>query len=649
VSLLSGRDLGKAYGPQTLFAKATLAIREGERVGLLGYNGAGKSTLLRVLAGVDPPDEGVVERKRGLRLMYLAQEPQLPPELTPRAIVLEGLAEWHAASSRHTEVTARIAGGESSDALLAEQAQLSERIEHLGGWEQEHRALEMLERLGVREAERAVGTMSGGEQRRVGLAKILAAQPDLAILDEPTNHLDVEVIEYLEQYLLERFTGSVLLVTHDRYVLDAVCDRTLELERGVLSEFAGNYSDYLEQKAELLAHAERGEQNRQNLLRRERAWLMRGARARSTKQKARISRAHALMAIEAPKAAASAELSGLEAGASETGKTVLELHDVQMQLGGRTLIDGLTLYMAQGERMGVIGPNGAGKTTLLGLVAQELTASRGRVVLGTRTKIAYFDQARAGLRGDWSIFDNVAGREGAERDGGGQIQIGALTLDMRSYLERFLFDGGKQRQKVAALSGGERARVALAKALRTGANLLLLDEPTNDLDVTTLSELEELLTGWPGCAIVVSHDRAFLNRVATSMLAFEGGGKVVRYEGNYDSYRSLRAQAPSAAAAPAQAKPSRETSRAPSNTPPQAAAKPLSSKERRELDGIMDAIGAAEARVGVLESALADPALYSQGADAAKRKQSEYDSARAEAARLMARWEELEARNRRKL
>jgi ABC transport system ATP-binding/permease protein len=641
VPILSARDLVKAYGPRPLLAGVSLTIEAGERVGLLGANGAGKSTLLRVLAKVEPADEGVIDRRRGASILYLPQEPKLQEEASPRQIVEQALSEWHAALARHAEVTGAIARGEGNDELLADQAHLAESVERLGGWDRDHLVVEMLARLGVRDVDRSVGSMSGGEQRRVALASILVARPELMILDEPTNHLDVETIEFVESYLAERFEGGVLVVTHDRYVLDAIADRVVELDRGVLTEFSGGYSEYLEQKSQALAHEQRVEQNRLNRLRRERAWLLRGAKARTTKQKARIERARALMAIEPPVEAARTALSGLQAGAQRLGKTILDLADVKIAIGGRTLIDGLTLSMLPGDRIGVVGPNGAGKTTLLRLTAGEVAPSAGLVTIGKNTRIAYFDQTRAELRGDWSVFDNVAEREGAERAGGGQVQIGAETMDLRVYLERFLFDGHKQRQKVSALSGGERARVALAKTLRGGANLLLLDEPTNDLDVATLGELEDLLVAWPGAALVVSHDRFFLNKVATSILSFEGDGRVVRYPGGYDSYRRLREEALALAAMKAEV----EAAPAPVPAPrSSASSKRLTHAERIELETILDRISEAEARVAKIEAELSDPSVYGKGAEAMKQLRADYDVAAAEVTRLLARWEALESR-----
>ncbi len=544
--VITAHSVTKAYGLRPLFDQATFTIRRGEKVALLGPNGTGKSTLLRVLAGLEPVDTGTIDRRRDAVILYLPQEPELDPARTPREIAREGLTQWHAAKSKYDEVSERIGAGETTDELMAEQAKLAEDVERLGGWSRDHEVDEILLHLGVIDVERPVGTMSGGEKRRVALARILVAKPDLAIFDEPTNHLDADTIAWLEEYLVREFPGAVLLVTHDRYVLDKVATRVFDLENGQVTEYTkrsdreGAFVDFLEQKAERLAQAGRVESNRQNFLRKEIEWLRRGPKARSTKQKARIQRAETAISADGPRLRGEVELVGLEAGSSRLGKTILDIQNVSLDLGGRRLIDDLSLRLVKGARVGIVGPNGAGKTTLLKLVTGELVPTSGKVTKGLQTKIAYFDQSRSTLRDDWTVFDNVAEREHSDKTGGGTVTIGDRVLGMRAYLELFMFDGAALRRKVSALSGGERARVALALALKTGANTLLLDEPTNDLDMDTLGALEDLIETWPGCVLVVSHDRWFLDRVATSILAFEGGGKVQLYAGNWESYREQK-------------------------------------------------------------------------------------------------------------
>ncbi|HVH43943.1 MAG TPA: ABC-F family ATP-binding cassette domain-containing protein [Labilithrix sp.] len=551
--VLTAHAVTKAYGLKPLFDGATFTIRRGEKVALLGPNGTGKSTLLRVLAGLEPLDTGSIDRRRDASILYLPQEPELDPTLSPREIARQGLELWHAAKLRYDEVSTRIGEGETTDALMAEQASLAEDVERLGGWSRDHEVDEILLHLAVRDVERPVGTMSGGEKRRVALARILIAKPDLAIFDEPTNHLDADTISWLEQYILTELTGAVLFVTHDRYLLDTVASRVFDLEDGRVSEYTkrndavGAFEDFLEQKAERFAHAERVESNRQHFLRKEIEWLRRGPKARSTKQKARIQRAETAIAAEGLRVRGEVELGGLETGSSRLGRTILELVGVSLDLGGRRLLDDLTLRLVKGNRIGIVGPNGVGKTTLLRLVTGELSPSAGTIERGVNTKFAYFDQARTTLRDDWTVFDNVAEREGADRTGAGVVTIGDRTLEMRAYLELFMFEGAALRRKVSALSGGERARVALALALKTGANVLLLDEPTNDLDIATLGSLAELIESWPGCVIVVSHDRFFLDRVVTSILSFEGDGKVQLYAGNWESYRDQKREEAKAA------------------------------------------------------------------------------------------------------
>jgi len=635
--VLSARHVSKSYGPQTLFSDVSLTVTRGERVGLLGINGTGKSTLLRVLAGAEPTDEGTIDRRRDATILYLSQEPELDGEKTAREIVAEGLAEWSEAKSRHVEVSKKIEAGDSS--LLTEQSELAERIEHLGGWTRDHVVSDVLDRLNVLERDCPVASMSGGERRRIALARLLVARPTLAILDEPTNHLDAATIEWLETYLATEWDGAVLMVTHDRYVLEAICDRIIELDQGKLHETQGGYSDYLEQKAARLSHEARAESNRLNILRRETAWLMRGAKARTTKQKARIQRAEALVAAEPPKAAARVELGGMESGAAQMGKSILDLEHVTLDIAGKTLVRDLDLHLVLGDRVGIIGPNGAGKTSLLRAVVSELAPAKGKLVLGARTRVAFFDQSRALLRDDWSILDNVAEREGAVRTGAGVVTIGKETIETRTYIERFAFDASKQRQLVGSLSGGERARVALAKILKSGANLLLLDEPTNDLDITTLAALEDLLADWPGCVLVVSHDRYFLDRVATTILAFEGDGRVVRYPGNYSTYLSLRPEPEAAAAKSVSSPPPAKKS-----TDSAAGPKALTYAERLELEGIMDKIAAAEEKVTAIERELSDPALYATRGEDAKRLTTDLETARAEVAALTSRWESLESR-----
>jgi ATP-binding cassette subfamily F protein uup len=544
--VLTAHAVTKAYGLRPLFDQATFTIRRGEKVALLGPNGTGKSTLLRVLAGLEPLDTGSIDRRRDASILYLPQEPQLDPARTPREIAREGLTLWHAAKERYEVISQRIGEGETSDELLHEQASIAEDVERLGGWSRDHEVDEILLHLGVHDVERPVGTMSGGEKRRVALARILVAKPDLAIFDEPTNHLDADTITWLEEYLVRDFPGAVLLVTHDRYLLDKVATRVFDLEYGQVTEYTkrndsvGTFEDFLEQKAERFAHAERVESNRQNFLRKEIEWLRRGPKARSTKQKARIQRAETAINAEGLRVRGEVELVGLEAGSSRLGGTILEVLDASLELGGRRLIDDLTLRLVKGDRVGIVGPNGAGKTTLLKLITGELAPTAGKVVRGVQTKFAYFDQARTTLRDDWTVLDNVAEREHSDKVGAGVVTIGDRVLEMRAYLELFLFEGAALRRKVSALSGGERARVALALALKTGANVLLLDEPTNDLDIATLGSLAELIESWPGCVLVVSHDRFFLDRVVTSILAFEGDGKITQYAGNWESYRDQK-------------------------------------------------------------------------------------------------------------
>jgi ATP-binding cassette subfamily F protein uup len=640
VPVLAAQDIHKAYGSQQILSGVTLTIRTGERVGLVGNNGSGKSTLARILGGVELPDTGTLSRRRGAEVAYLDQDPTFEPSLTPRRVVEAGLAAWSDAKARHERASVSLSRGDGDqEALLAEQEAAAGDVERLGGWDVMHQVEAILGHVGVLRPDQPIGTLSGGERRRTALARILIARPALAILDEPSNHLDVETVDWLEGYLLNEHPGALLLITHDRYLLDRVAQRTLEVDQGVVHSYDGGYEDYLEAKAERMAHEARTESNRQNFLRRELEWLRRQPKARSTKQKARIDRAEAAKAVNAPKQDKAALLA---LDAVRTGKTILEFRKLSLAAGDKPLVKGLDFILTAGERLGVVGRNGTGKTTLVRAILGDVTPTSGEVVVGRHTKIAYFDQHRAQLDDDKSIFDNVAGDNS-------RIQIAGESLDVRSYLERFLFDSYKQRQPVASLSGGERARVALAKILSRGANLVILDEPTNDLDVATLGALEQLLTDFEGCAIVVTHDRYFLNRVATSILAFQGDTEVVRYAGNYDDYRTQRARADdekaekAERAARAVAVPARDAAR--DVAKPKAAARAkLTFAEQKELDGLPDRIEAADRAIAEVEAALADPSLYAtRGAEVSKLT-ADLERRRAEATAMLARWEELETR-----
>ncbi len=647
MSVLAALDIDKAYGERVLLAKASLTIGEGERVGVVGRNGAGKSTFAKILAGVEPADGGSIALRRGARVAFLAQEPALDESRSVRATVEEGLEAWLAARTKHEEITARIAAGETTEALLTEQLAASAEVERLGGWDRSHEVERVIDHLGIGGViERPAGQLSGGQRRRVALAQVLVGAPDVMILDEPTNHLDADTIDWLERYLADEFRGAVLFVTHDRWLLDRIADRTIEVDRGTVYPYEGGYAAYLEAKAERFAIAERTEKNRQNFLRTELEWLRRQPKARGTKQKARIERAEAAKASGPMRDEGRVELS---AEVTDAGRSILDVRGLDVKLGERHLVKGLDLAMTTGERLGILGPNGAGKTTLLRAIlasASEGGANRGdlgsglsfegAIGLGRRVRVGYLDQERAALDGDLSVFDCVARAVPS---------VDKERIDPRSYLERFMFDSHAQRKKVAALSGGERARLALARLLASAANLLLLDEPSNDLDTDTLSALEEFLSSYEGSLLVVTHDRYLLDRVTTGILCFEGDGRVTRYAGAYQAYASARArEADERKAAKSAAPKSAAPVKGDKGEKPKPAG--LSKNEQRELDGIMDKIDEAEQAAAAIEAELGDPALYAAGADPSKAAavQARLDEARAKVAKLTARWEDLESK-----
>jgi ATP-binding cassette subfamily F protein uup len=637
VTALTADHVARSLGSSHILKDVSLTIDLGERVGLIGANGSGKSTLARILAGIEPPDSGVVARRRGLRTMLLAQEPELDDAMTVFQAAESGLSHWRDATLRF-EALAHLLEQDSSDrdALLHEQSELATLIETLGGWDPRHRIQSFLDRLGLNRPNDIVGNLSGGERRRVALARLLVAAPDIAILDEPTNHLDADTVAWLEEWIMREFQGAMMIITHDRYLLDRAVTRIAELDLGMVRSYPGRYRDYLALRAERLAQEARVEARLVNTMRREQEWLSRGPAARTTKQQARIQRAQELSETIVSNRREVVKVN-LEGALAKGGKRILEFRGVSLSLGGRQMFRDLDLILTPGERIGIVGPNGAGKTSLLKLVLGELAPTKGEVVVGLNTKVAYFDQTRGAVDLERSVLEHFT----ADAD---RVRVGDRWIEPHAWLDRFGFDGARQRQKAAMLSGGERARLALALLLRGEANLILMDEPTNDLDLATLGVLEEFLLDWPGTALVVSHDRYFLDQVATSILSFEGDGEVVHDRGDWDAHREARDARRDARKAAARG-PARNADLRRTTSPDLKVVKSLSPPELKELEGLPAKIDEAEAEVLRIEALLADPALYAGGAvDAVNAAMASGEAARKRVEALMARWEALELR-----
>ncbi|HET7752746.1 MAG TPA: ABC-F family ATP-binding cassette domain-containing protein [Anaeromyxobacteraceae bacterium] len=657
MTLLHAAGLRLAFGSRTIFDGLTFTIEEGERVGLVGVNGSGKSSLMRMLARASEPDAGEVQLRRGALVTYLPQEPRFAADATVASELEVARAPLRAALEAHARLAERLES-ERDDAvherLLGELAALSDRIEHLGGWDTAHEARTLLDRLGVKDWDRPVADLSGGTRKRVAIARALLTHPDLLLLDEPTNHLDADTVDWLEEEL-DRLSGALLLVTHDRYFLDDLVDRIVEITPGAgVTSYPGNYQAYLEQK--LLQEELDGvaQHKRERWIAQEVAWLRRGVEARRTKSKARIDRARRLMAERGYTAPRVADLQ--VAPAPRLSHVVLEAHGLEKRFGGHEVLAGIDFTLLRGERVGIVGPNGVGKTTFLRVLLGELPADAGEAVSGKRTQVAYYDQQRAQLDPEQTVYE-AAGGSPPGRAGEDFIELSGRRVALRDYLDDLLFPTSMQRMQVKALSGGERNRLLLARLFLQGANVLVLDEPTNDLDLVTLNVLERLLLGFDGSVLLVTHDRYFLDKVATAILAFEGEGKATRYPGNYEMYRTLKEQAEreAAASAPVRAdapRAGRAAARAEAGGAADAGAEPspearrprkLSFKEQRELEGMEEAILAAEARKGALEATLSDPSTYATDGASVPRLRAELDEATAEVERLYGRWQELEA------
>ncbi len=524
------KGLTKTFpGGRKIVENVWLSFLPGAKIGVLGLNGAGKSTLLRIMAGVDTEFDGEAWAAEDLRVGYLPQEPALDPEKDVFGNVMEGVAEKQALLDRFNSVAARFAEGlsaEEMERLIDEQAELQAEIDAAGAWEIDREVEIAMNALRCPPGDADVGTLSGGERRRVALCRLLLSRPDMLLLDEPTNHLDAESVAWLERYL-DGYPGTVVAVTHDRYFLDNVAGWILELDRGKGLPFEGNYSAWLENREKRLVQEEREESARQRAIRQELEWVRQSPRARQAKSRARLSAFEKLVAESRDRAPDRQQI--MIPPGPRLGDLVIEAEGISKTLGGKLLIENLNFKMPPGAIVGVIGPNGAGKTTLCRMITSQVQPDFGVLRTGDTVGLGHVDQSRDMLDDGNTVWEEISG-------GLDVIDLGGRTLQSRAYAAGFNFRGADQQKKVGQLSGGERNRVHLAKVLKSGANVLLLDEPTNDLDVDTLRALEEALLEFPGCVVVVSHDRWFLDRIATHILAFEGDSQAVWFEGNYAAY-----------------------------------------------------------------------------------------------------------------
>jgi ATP-binding cassette subfamily F protein uup len=623
-ALLSANEIRLTYGYQTLLDGVTLAIGAGEKVGMVGRNGCGKTSLLKILSAQSAADSGEIARRRGLRIGYLPQEFELDPDLSVGENIAAGAADL-------VEAVRRYETGDGSDAELEDLLHL---IDHADGWNLEARIKSAVTALGAPPLDAPTAPLSGGEKRRVALCRALACQPDLLLLDEPTNHLDAESISWLEDYL-RGFPGAVIFVTHDRYFLDVIATRIIEIDEGRAFSHPGNYTAFLEAKAVRKQIAEQTERRRQRFLREELEWVRSGVKARGTKSRNRLDKFYEIEGMEAPPEEREMDL--LIPPPPRLGDIVVEMENAGVNVGTaahpRWLFRHLNLKLEPGQCTGIVGRNGVGKTTLLKLCLGQIPPSEGSAVIGKRVKVNYIDQTRMQLDGTGSLLDEIA-------DGNEKLMFGDQMLGARAYLRRFLFNDQRINERVDLLSGGERARLMLAKVLKNGGNLIVLDEPTNDLDLPSLRMLEEALADFDGSVICVSHDRYFLDRICDQIIAFEDGGIFVQ-PGNYSYYLEKRhareaAQRAQASAAAREAESRRKVS---------AATKPrkLTLKERSELEGIESVILAAEQELEMLEVRLNDPEFQAANFAQIPALVEKLAAAKNEVTRLYGRWEELEA------
>ncbi|MCI4441594.1 ATP-binding cassette domain-containing protein [Tibeticola sp.] len=628
MALINLHDAHLAYGHVPLLDGASFALEAGERVGLIGRNGTGKSSLLKILAGMEHLEDGRVQFQSGVRVAYVAQEPALDPAHSVAQSVREGLREVVDLVERY------VRGDGDLDALQA-------AIEARDGWNWERRVEETLQRLHL-EASAPIGALSGGMRKRVALAQALVTRPDVLLLDEPTNHLDLEAIEWLEGLLLD-FKGSAVVITHDRAFLDAVSTRIVELDRGQLRSYPGNYTQYQALKDEQLAQEAVVQAKADKLLAQEEVWIRKGVEARRTRAQGRIVRLERLRAARAARREVLGRVRMEVASGQPSGKIVAELTDVSKAFGARTVVRKLSTTILRGDKVGLIGPNGAGKTTLLKLILGELSPDSGQVRQGANLQVAYFDQLRNALDLDATLEDFIS-------PGSEWIEIGGKRQHVKSYLGDFLFSPARAASPVRSLSGGERNRLLLARLFARPANVLVLDEPTNDLDIDTLELLEDLLQSYEGTVFLVSHDRRFLDHVVTSTLVAEGDGLWREYEGSVEDWltQSARSRAIQEASKTGASQDRNTLAGAQKDHKPRPApaARPakLSYKEQRELDGLPARIEALEAEQAALRAELADGSLYSRDPQRAAALHARDAAIEDELMAALERWEALSAR-----
>lgn len=579
MALMTLRNVSKDYGLKVLLQSASFSVGDRDRIGLIGRNGSGKSTLLRILAGLETADSGDIQRQSGLRTVYVPQDPQLDPERTVLEQVFADAGEQLQLVRDYEAISEQLATaeGEAAAALMARLTSLSQQLDAQDAWGLETQAKIVLSRLGIHNFLQRVGDLSGGYRKRLGLASALLADPELLLLDEPTNHLDADSVEWLQSFL-SKFRGALVLITHDRYFLDRVTNRILDLDRGELSTYDGNYAYYLQKKAEQEASAASSAHKFQGVLRRELAWLQRGPKARSTKQKARIQRIEEMRSQEVRGAAGRVEIA---AASQRLGKTVVRLENVSKRFGDRQLIQNFSYEVSPEERLGIIGPNGVGKSTLLNLMTGQLAPDEGTVIQGSTVCFGYVDQQAEGLE---SAAQKQQRPIDYLREEGEFLPLGnGEKLSASQLLERFLFPPAQQYAPIASLSGGEKRRLYLLRILMTAPNVLILDEPTNDLDIQTLAVLEDYLEDFPGTVIIISHDRYFLDRTVDSILAFEPTGELCHYPGNYAVYLEYQQKQASSVEPEVEKAPKTNSERS-ANQPSRSQQRRLSFKEKRELE-----------------------------------------------------------------